>query len=236
MKFNDIGISSTLDMPRIRHLFKLGLTAAFMVLAGDMLLGWGAAEESVNGIPPFLARYLAVSDARLLWSAILGMIGIPTECLCYFGIYRLIAAKNEKYAHRYRTGIIGSLAFGSCGVHIPCCAAVYFMKKMYVIAPDTAFEETSQFAMYFLIPATVLFLIFFLCLVVTQLCAFAKGLTPLPKYYWIFTVLFGMVIVVPFRLINVPFTNALGAGWISLGNIWMFGGLLAATGKNAHTK
>lgn len=50
MKFNDIGISSTLDMPRIRHLFKIGLSAAFMVLAGDMILGWGASKESVNGI------------------------------------------------------------------------------------------------------------------------------------------------------------------------------------------
>lgn len=96
MSFNSIGIESKLDMPRIRHLFKIGLIAAFMVLAGDMILGWGAAEESVNGIPPFLARYLTVSDTRLLWAAILGMIGIPMECLCYFGIYRLIASKSEK--------------------------------------------------------------------------------------------------------------------------------------------
>lgn len=52
-----------------------------------------------------------------------------------------------------------------------------------------------------------------------------------PILCWIFTVLFGMVAAVPLRLIDVPLTNALGAGWISLGNIWMLGGLLAATGK-----
>ena len=110
------------------------------------------------------------------------------------------------------------------------------MKEMYAADPNTAFDETLKFALYFLIPAAILFLIFFLYLTVIQIIAFAKGLTPLPKRCCIFTVLFGMAIAVPLRLINVPFTNALGAGWISLGNIWMFCGLLAATGKMSHTK
>lgn len=236
MKFNNIGISSELDITRIKHLLKLGLMAAFMVLAGDMILGWGTAEESVNGIPSFLARYLTVSDTRLLLAALLGMIGIPIECLCYFGIYRLIAAKSEKYAHRYRTGIIGCLIFGGCGVHVPCSAVAYFMKKMYVVNPNTAFNETLKFAAYFLLPAMVLFMIFFLYMIITQINAFAKGLTPLPKYCWVFTVLFGMALVVPLKFFNTPFTNALAAGWISLGNIWMFGGLLAATGKITREK
>ena len=38
-KLNNIGISSELDMPRIRHLMKIGLFAGVMVLVGDMLLG-----------------------------------------------------------------------------------------------------------------------------------------------------------------------------------------------------
>ena len=234
MSFNNIGISGELDMPRIRHLMKFGLITAFVGLAGDMILGWGTAKESVKGIPSFLARYLTVSDTRIFLSAILGMIGIPMVCLCYFAIYRLIAAKSEKYAHRYRTGIIGSLAFGACGVHIPCCAVVYFMKKIYAISPNAVLEETVKFATYFLIPATVLFMIFFLYMVVTQIYAFAKGLTPLPKYCLIFTVLFGVVIALPLKLVNAPLTNALASGWINLGNIWMFCGLLVETKKEAN--
>ena len=31
----------SLDWNRIRHLLKVGIFAALMVLAGDMLLGWG---------------------------------------------------------------------------------------------------------------------------------------------------------------------------------------------------
>ena len=123
--FNNIGVSSEPDMPRIRHLMKVGLVAAVMVLAGDMLLGYGAADTEVSGIPITFARYLTVSDGRIFWSAMLGLIGIPMECLCYFAIYRLIAGKSERYAHTYRTGIFGCLIFGGCGVHVPCCAVVY---------------------------------------------------------------------------------------------------------------
>ncbi len=228
-KFNNIGISSELDMPRIRHLMKIGLVAGFMVLIGDMLLGYGALDTAVSGIPATFARYLAVSDRRIFWSAVLGLIGIPMECLCYFAVYRLIVQGSEKYAHTYRVGIFGCLIFGGCGVHVPCCAAVYFLKKMYEYSPDTALEVTAKFLVYFLVPAMALFFVFFLILVVTQMKAFAKGLTPLPKWAWVFSVLVGLPTVLILRIPNLPLTNALAAGWISIGNIWMFGGLLFLT-------
>ena len=38
--YNTIGIDSQLDWPRIRKFFCIGLLAACLVLAGDMLLGW----------------------------------------------------------------------------------------------------------------------------------------------------------------------------------------------------
>lgn len=227
--FNHIGISSGLDMPRIRHLMKIGLFAGIMVLVGDMLLGYGASDTVVSGIPATFARYLTVSDGRIFWSAILGLIGIPLECLCYFAIYRLIVQKSETYAHTYRAGILGCLIFGGCGVHVPCCAAVYFMKRAYGFNPDMVFEMTAKFLVYFLAPAMVLFLIFFMMLTVTQIKAFAKGMTPLSKRAWVFSVLFGLPIAVAFKIPNLPLTNALAAGWISIGNIWMFGGLLFLT-------
>ncbi|MCM1496241.1 MAG: hypothetical protein NC089_10645 [Bacteroides sp.] len=229
--FNNIGISRELDMPRIRHLMKIGLVAAVMVLIGDMLLGYGAAETNVSGIPVIFARYLTVSDGRIFWSAILGLIGIPLEGLCYFAIYRLIVQGSEKYAHTYRAGIFGCLIFGGCGVHVPCCATVYFLKKMYAYSPDEALEMTAKFLAYFLVPAMVLFLIFFLLLTVTQMKAFAKGLTPLPKWTWVFSVLLGLPMAVILKLPNLPLMNALATGWISIGNIWMFGGLLLMTKK-----
>ncbi len=227
--FNHIGISSELDMPRIRHLMKIGLFAGIMVLVGDMLLGYGASDTAVSNIPATFARYLSVSDGRIFWSAVLGLIGIPLECLCYFAVYRLIVQGSEAYAHTYRTGIFGCLIFGGCGVHVPCCAAVYFMKKIYGCSPDTVFEMTAKFLAYFLVPAMALFFVSFLILVVTQMRAFVKELTPLSKRAWVFSVLFGLPVAVACKIPNLPLTNALAAGWISIGNIWMFGGLLFLT-------
>lgn len=227
--FNPIGISGELDMPRIRHLMKIGLFAGVMVLLGDMLLGYGASDTTVSHIPAAFARYLSVSDGRIFASALLGLIGIPLECLCYFAVYRLIAQKSEAYAHTYRAGIFGCLIFGGCGVHVPCCAAVFFLKKAYGFDPDLAFEMTASYLIYFLAPATALFLFAFLIVTMTQMRAFAKGLTPLPKGAWVFSVLFGLPAAVLLKIPNQPLTNALATGWISIGNIWMFGGLLYLT-------
>ena len=106
-----------LDWRRIIHLLKLGLFAGIMVLIGDMLLGWGVADPTANGIPMMLTRYLSIPDGRIFASALLGLIGIPLECLCWFAVYRMIRPYSDKDAHAYRAGIIGCLAFGG---RAPC--------------------------------------------------------------------------------------------------------------------
>lgn len=224
--FNKIGIRSEFDKERIAHLFKIGIVAAFMVLIGDMLLGWGTVDESMSGMDQYFSRYLEVSNARVVWSAILGLIGIPLESLCYFGVYRCIAVKSEKYAHRYRSGILGMLAFGGF-VHVVCCAVIYHFKSLYAIDPSSATDGAVKFALYFLVPVTGIFFIFFLLAAVTQFMAFAKGLTPYPKWCAVFSIISGVVVVIVMKLIgNYSFANALSTGWISIGSIWTFGGLL----------
>ena len=99
------------DMTRAAHLFKLGIIASLIALAGDMVLGWGVPDESLTGLEQYFSRYLTVSDARIVWASVLGLIGITVETLCYFGVYRIIRIKSEKYAHIYRAGLIGMTAF-----------------------------------------------------------------------------------------------------------------------------
>ena len=225
---------SELDWQRIEHLLRLGIAAACMVLLGDMLLGWGVSDPAVTEFPAFLTRYLSVSDGRIVASALLGLVGIPIECLCWFAVYRMIKPYSAKDAHAYRAGIIGCLAFGGCGVHVPCCMAVYLLKRLYVDSPATAVSEMARWLTWFLLPATLIFLAFFLTVAIVQLRAFRAGHTPLPRRCWVFSVLFGLVFAVAMRLIgDFPPTNALATGWISIGNIWMLGGLLAEARK-AH--
>lgn len=227
---NTIGIDHPLDWSRIRHLLKIGLIAAFMVLLGDMLLGYGVMSDGLTGIERLLSKYETASTARIVCSAMLGLIGIPLEGLSYFAVYRMMACRSERHAHMYRAGILGILTFGACGVHVPCCALVYYSHKLLEWNAYNALAEVIAFAGYFLLPATLLFLIFFVILVAAQISAFAKGMTPLPSWCWVFSPAFGVAMIVCLKLAgNHPVINALSTGWISLGNIWMFGGLLLMT-------
>ena len=73
----------------------------------------------------------------------------------------------------------------------------------------------------------ILFLIFFLVMSAAQISAFAKGLTPYPKWCWIFSMPVGMAATMLLKFVgNHAVVNGLTAAWISIGNIWMFGGLL----------
>ena len=225
-----------LDWPRICHLLKLGIFAALVVLTGDMLLGWGVSDLDVKGIPAMFSRYLSVSDGRIFASAILGLVGIPMECLCWFAVYRMIRPYSDKDAHAYRAGILGCLAFGGCGVHVPCCMAVYLVKRFYAAEPETVLGETGRWIGWFLLPATVIFSVFFFLTAIVQLRAFRQAHTPLPRRCWVYSVLFGLVWMAVMRLIgDYALTNALATGWISAGNLWMMGGLLVEAKKVQKT-
>ena len=104
-------------------------------------------------------------------------------------------------------------------------------------SPIQLFDELKHFALLFLLPSTVLFIIFFGIAIGVQISAFVKGKTPYPKWCWIFTLLFGAAVIVICKLIgDFPLTNALSTGWISLGNIWMMGGLIVMMPKVEKTE
>ena len=137
-----------------------------------------------------------------------------------------MAERAPEYAHRYRSGILGYVIFGGCGFHVPVCAMVFLAKHGF------AAELLLKYATYFVLPAFILFWIFFLVLVITQIRAFSKGLTPYPKWCWVFCLPVGMTAAMLLNVFgNQPFVNAISCAWISVGNLWMFGGLLAMMKK-----
>lgn len=232
MQYNDIGIDSTVDWARIRKLLIIGLIAGCMVFAGDMILGYGVYDGSLTGLERTLSAKITKTDMQLFWAAFLGFIGIPLEGLSYFGIYRLMAEKSPKHAHAYRSGILGILMFGGCGVHVPCVALVFFYKHLLLSGDTGALEKTIKFGEYFLLPGMILFLAFFITLIVVQISAFAKGKTPYPKWCWIFSLAFGALAVLLAKAAgNNAFFNGLSTAWISIGDIWMTGGLLFMMNK-----
>ena len=227
--YNDIGIDNTLDWKRIRKLLLIGVFAGCMVMVGDMLLGWGVHDPEKTGLEGFLSSYLTLSDSRIFWSAFLGLIGIPLEGLCYFAIYRLIASRSMHYAHLYRTGIFGYLIFGACGVHVPCLACVFVYRHLSEVSPENALDLSYRFGLYFLLPAMILFVIAWAIHSYAQIAAFAKGLTPYPRWCWVFCMPVGQALTMLLKFApDTALRNALTAGWLSIANIWTTGGLLLA--------
>lgn len=232
MQYNDIGIDSTVDWARIRKLLTIGLIAGCMIFAGDMILGYGVYDDNLTGLEKTLSAKITKTDAQLFWAAFLGFIGIPLAGLGCFGIYRLIAEQSLKHAHAYRSGILGILMFGGCGVHVPCVASVYFYKYLLLSGDTGALEKTVKFGEYFLLPGMILFLVFFITLIAVQIAAFAKGKTPYPKWCWVFSLAFGVLAILLSKAAgNHAFFNGLSTAWISIGDIWMTGGLLLTMNK-----
>lgn len=219
--FNDIGISKKLDFPRIKKLLSIGVFASIMHLIADFILGWGVKDESKKGLLKMISAYTKTSDKGIFIAAILGLFGMVLEGLSLFGIYRLMAEKSEKCAHNYRSGILGYLMFGACGFHVPMCGLTFLIKH------DVDPTLVVKYSKYFILPAIILFTIFFLILSITQIIAFLKEYTPYPKCAWIFSMPIGMLIALVIGVTgNHPFMNAMFCAWIAFGSLWMFGGLL----------
>ena len=216
----------TLDKERIAHLFKLGIITSLVALSADMILGWGIADESLTGLNQYFSRYLTVSDTRIVLSAVIGMIGITVESLCYFGVYRLIASRSAKLAHAYRAGLIGMIAFGPF-THVMCCASIYHLNALNKFDPSKAADGAVKFILCFLLPVTAVFFPFFLTVAIVQFKAFLKNETPYPKFCCIFSILSGLPVVLLIKLIgNYPAVYAISTGWISIGSLITFTGLL----------
>ena len=232
-EFNAIGIESQLDWQRIAKLLKIGLFASCLVLIGDLLLGNGQSAAGTKGLEKLLSAYSGKKDSVYVWAGVLGLLGMFLEGLSYFGIYRLMAEKSPKHAHNLRTGIIGYVAFGACGVYIPRVMTAWLYQYLGKTAPGTAYDCCLKFTRYFILPAAILFGIFLLYMIATQISAFAKGMTPYPNWCWIFNMGFDILLAVLVYLLfgKYAWGNAVSAAWISIGNIWQFVGLLVVMKK-----
>ena len=213
--------NTMVDKSKVKQLYLLGVFGALLTFVGDFILGYGVEDTTLTGINMMMSSLTNASEISLCLAAVLGLIGISLEGLSYFSIYGLIKPNNERLAHSYRTGIIGYLVFGPCGFHVPVCAIGFLAKN------GICGEILIKYMTYFVLPSFVLFWISFVLLEVSQIKAFSKGYTPYPKWCWIFCLPIGMLMAIATNVFgNHSWVNALSCAWISVGNLWMYIGLL----------
>lgn len=214
-------------MKKTALLLKIGIIGAIVILAGDLLMGWGLRDVSKIGIEGQLSPYLTISDGRMFWAAVLGFTGVPLAVVGHYGIYRLLKPYSLKYARLYGIGILGFLAFGGAGVHVSSVEAAFFYKYLTAAGADTALESTIKFASYFLLPLYAILLAGWFVMVYAHIRAVVGGLSPFPRWCWIFSMPVGTLIFSLVGLLgNHEIVNAIVVGAFSLGNIWSLAGHL----------
>ena len=227
---NTIGIDHNLDRPRIRKLLTIGLFSAVLTGIGDFLLGYGDSAAGGSLAARVMSGAPNLQDWQMITGSLLGFFGIFLEGLACFAVYRLMADAAPKYAHLYRAGIFGYLWLAPVGCHMN--VGLLNLAYKYLLLADEALAAKAAKLLFFGfgLPIYLLLVIFWLPMMIVQFKAFSKGLTPYPKKAKWFCVPIGAVPALVLSVILGPET-ALGAGigtmFLSFGNAFMFGGLLA---------
>ncbi|MBR2739728.1 MAG: hypothetical protein IKD87_03570 [Oscillospiraceae bacterium] len=227
---NAIGIDHNLDRARIRKLLWIGLFASLLTGAGDFLLGYAENTAGSSVASSVMAGAPNLSDLQMIAGGLLGFFGIFLEGLACFAVYRLMADAAPSYAHIYRAGIFGYIWLAPVGCHMN--VGVLDLSYKYLLQADPALAEKAADLLFygFNQPVYLLLIIFWLPMMIVQFKAFSKGLTPYPKSAGWFCVPLGAVPALLLSLIIGPRTAlgaAVGTMFLSFGNAFMFGGLLA---------
>ena len=227
---NTIGIDHNLDHARIRKLLTIGLFASVLTGIGDFLLGYAESTAGSSFAASVMAGAPNLTDRQMIIGDLLGFFGIFLEGLSCFAVYRLMADAAPKYAHLYRAGIFGYIWLAPVGCHLN--VGILNLAYKYLLRADEALAAKAADLLFygFSLPVYLLLVIFWLPMMIIQFKAFAEGLTPYPKKAKWFCVPIGAVPALVLAVILGPNT-ALGAGigtmFLSFGNAFMFGGLLA---------
>lgn len=227
---NTIGINYNLDRAKIKKLLLVGLFASAMTGAGDFLLGFGEEIRGESLASNVMSNAMNLADAQLIWGGLLGCIGLFLEGLAYFAVFRLMADAAPKYAHIYRAGIFGYIWLAPIGCHMN--VGVLNMAYKYLLMTDPALADQigNKLLIAFSLPVWILLVIFWLPMIVIQFMAFSKGMTPYPKKARWFNLFIGAA---PALIISAvigtdnAFGPAIGTMFLSFGNAFVFGGLLA---------
>ena len=228
---NTIGIDRNLDRARIKKLLTIGLFASILTGIGDFLLGY-AEETPVTSIAAIvMAGAPNLADWQMIAGGLLGAFGIFLEGLCYFAVYRLMADAAPKYAHIYRAGIFGYIWTAPVGTHM--YVGVLNLVYKYLLMADAALADKVAGLLFygFGMPVYAFLFLSWLPMMIVQFLAFTKGLTPYPRKARWFCVPIGAIPSLVLCAVIGPATAlgaAIGTMFLSFGNAFMFGGLLAA--------
>ena len=227
---NTIGIDRNLDRARIRKLLAIGLFASILTGIGDFLLGYAEQAPAAGMATGIMAGAANLADWQMIAGGLMGFLGIFLEGLACFAVYRLMADAAPRYAHIYRAGSFGYIWLAPVGAHMNM--GVMNLAYKYLLMKDAAIADRAAGRLFygFGMPVYQLLILFWLPMMIVQFMALAKGLTPCPKQAKWFCVPVGAIPALALSAVigsGTALGAAIGTMFLSFGNAFMFGGLLA---------
>ncbi len=217
-----------MNTKRAEIYLKIGLLGAFLTLVGDLLIGAAKFPDGANLIEGYLAIALAMPAWRPVLGGLVGFLGICLEFCGFMTICPLIRRRMPRGGRFYQLAMYVYLASGGGGVHLPCGVLMWLYKSVTEKAGQAAgYDIALKYVLYFLLPVTIVFSVFFIGANIIQFIAFFKGLTPFPRWYCVFNLLIGKAVFNGVRQLgNTALINGIGTSNMSLGTIVMFTALL----------
>ena len=217
---------------------KIGLFGAVLTLIGDLLIGAAKFPDGASMIDGYFAIALVMPAWRPILGGLIGFVGICLEFCGLITIYPLIREKMPRSGRFYQFAMYVDLAVAGGAVHLPCGVFMWIYKSVTEAAGQEIGRDIAmKYLLYFLLPVTVVFTVFFTGASMLQFIAFVKGRTPFPKWYCVFNPLIGKVVFNSVRQLgNTALINGIGTSNMSLGAIVMFTALLLGWKKYVGDK
>lgn len=210
-----------------------GLLGAVLTLAGDLLIGAEKFPDGANLLDGYFSAALGMPEWRPVLGGLIGFLGISLEYCGFLAIGALIREGSPRGGRFYRLASHVYLAVGGGAVHLSCGVFMWIYKAVAGAAGTEAGREIAlRYLLWFLLPATAVFTVFFAGANLIQFVAFLRGRTPFPGWYCVFNLVIGKVVFNGARLFgNTALWNGIGTSNMSLGAIVMFAALLAGWKK-----
>lgn len=181
----------------------IGLLGATLTLTGDLLIGYVKFPDGAGMLESYFAAALTLPVWRPILGGMIGFLGISLEFLGLMTVYPLLKKNMPRGAAFYRLSMYVYLAIAGGAVHLPCGMFMWLYHSVADAAGmEVAYHIAVQYILYFILPVSIVFYVFFAGSSIVQFAAIVRGKTPLPKWYALFNLLIVSVLFNAFRKIG----------------------------------
>ena len=175
---------------KARTFLLIGLLGAILTLVGDLLIGYVRFPEGAGMLEGYFAAALALPVWRSILGGMIGFLGISLEFLGLMTVYPLLKQNMPRGAAFYKLSMYVYLAVAGGAVHLPCGVFMWLYHSVADAAGQAAgYDIALQYVLYFILPVSVVFYVFFAGSSIVQFVAIVQGKTPLPRWYAVFNLL-----------------------------------------------